>query len=128
MQIAVDASGFYELGTGEPVELFYDQQTGMFYNALTGESAELIGDAVNAARDTLIGIFGSQGYPQTRQQYPNQLPNRNQFPNQLPNQSGSLSPGTVSGQGIYVKHWALLAAGVVGVVGVVALMTGRRIR
>lgn len=118
MTVGIDSMGFFDLETGETVDLFYDQDSGRFYNSLTGDEAELVGDAINAARDTLIGIFGRQGYPQTRQQYPQQFP-----PSYYPQQGGQASPGSFSTQGLQIKWWGVAIAAALGG----AILFGKRL-
>lgn len=125
MTIGADSNGFFDYSTGEPVELYYDPTDGRFYNALTGESAELIGDAINAALDTLIGVFGRQGYPQQpgrgrNQNYPPQYPPS--YPQQQDRQG--VSPGSFNAQGISLKWYALVGIG--AAVGL--LIAGKRLR
>lgn len=109
-----DGAGFWDLNTGDYVPILYNQDNGRFYNNLTGDELTLVGDAINAARDTLIGIFGRQGYPNTR------TPGVSQY--QLSNQQ-SLSPGSVSARGVQVNMWALVLGG--ALVG--AVLFGKRL-
>lgn len=127
--VGVDSSGFFSYATGEPVMLAFDDQRNEYYNALTGETAELYGDAIRAASETLIGIFGRQGYPPAarypqqpanypRRQPPFQAGRELQFPNQ------SASPGSFNDQGIQLKWYTLLAIGA----GLALIATGKRLR
>ena len=115
--INYDDAGFFDAATGENISLNYDATTGQFYNALTGESAQLIGSAIAAAQNTLIGIFGQQGYPPQRtQQYPQNVNNQRQPVNQ--------SPASFNTQGVNLKWYTLLGIGA----AVALVLTGRRFR
>jgi len=120
-----DGYGYYSLDTGAPVELIFDD-LGTPYNAYTGQPVNLIGQAIQAAQNTLIGIFGRQGYPPdydadswgrggrvpvgARQGAPGAGP-----------QYG-FSPGGVTPQGFQINWWA---AGLIGLV-VGAFVLGKR--
>lgn len=105
-----DEFGFFDSYTGDPVELAY-AENGQFYNSLTGEEVDLIGQGIRAAQNTLIGIFGRQGYPNPRggggySQGPPRDPNYGQDPR-------GASPGRVNTQGFQLNWWSAALIGVV---------------
>lgn len=116
--IDADTEGFYDVATGQPVELTFDEM-GNAYNAFTGEQVNLIGQGIQAAQNTLIGIFGRQGYPPDYGRDGRGFPRGARFP-QGP-QYG-FSPGGVTPQGFQINWWA---AGLIGVI-VGAFVLGKR--
>ena len=110
--VDADNQGFYDADTGEPIQIGFDQY-GVPYNALTGQEVNLIGNAVSAAQNVLIGIFGKQGYPQSTS-YPRGgvTSPRGAYPSQNAG-GGAFVPGTVSTQGFQVNWWTAALLGLV---------------
>jgi len=124
--VGLDPGGFFNYATGDQVELAYDEGSGEYYNALTGETVQLLGDAIKAAENTIIGVFGRQGYParypQQQTRYPQQ---QTQYPTgERQYSSQSASPASFNGQGIQLKWYTLLAIGA----ALALVATGKRLR
>lgn len=115
--VGFDDAGFFDASTGENISLNYDATSGQFYNALTGETVQLIGSAITAAQNTLVGIFGQQGYPPGT----NRTTTVQRYPQQIQQQQ---SPATISTQGVSLKWYTLLGIGA----AVALVLTGRRFR
>ena len=98
-----DEIGFYNAWTGEYADIVFDAN-GNPYNALTGEQVQLAGQGIKAAENILIGIFGRQGYPQQTRNYPTGrvIPNINREGN-LP----AGAPGAIGAKGVVVQYWAI---------------------
>lgn len=116
--IDADSEGFYDVGTGQPVELAFDDY-GNAYDSYTGEPVNLIGNAIQAAQNTLIGIFGRQGYPPEYGRG-GSVPRGARVP--IDGGQYGLSPGGVTPSGFQINWWA---AGLIGVI-VGAFVLGKR--
>lgn len=109
--VDLDNGGYYDVETGAPVQLALGAN-GAYINALTGEEVNLIGNAVQAAQNTLIGIFGHQGYPQNTGYPRNTGGPRGAYPPEYAG-GGAFVPGTVSTQGFQLNWWSAALIGLV---------------
>lgn len=109
--VDADINGFYDTATGQSVELAFDEY-GNAYDAYSGERVDLIGQGIQAAQNTLIGIFGRQGYPPEYARG-GQYPRGTAYPQTGQGAQYGFSPGGVTPQGFQLNWWTAALIGLV---------------